>query len=51
MKFYIVAGSFQYEGSDLSSSKLFFVREEAEAYGKSLLASYDSYDLVEREVE
>jgi hypothetical protein len=51
MKFYIVAGTYEYEGADLNSSKIFFDFDSALAYGKSLLASYDAYNLVEREVE
>jgi hypothetical protein len=51
MKFYIVAGSHEHEGADLDSSKIFFDFDAALAYGDTLLASYDAYDLVERGVE
>jgi hypothetical protein len=52
MTVYVVMGGINYEGESIDSVKVFTNRDNAVAYGESLVSDeyYDYYEIVEKEI-
>jgi len=52
MNVYVVMGGVNYEGESIDSVKVFTNRDNAVAYGESLVSDeyYDYYEIVEKEI-